>query len=139
MGSKSRLLDFFRSPTVIGLSVGGGIVAAYAAGGVPSLSLAKIILFTTWILFLVESYHSKWIGLFGRWKMSIFLVVAFCSGLGSVLVCENIGQKMFLHEAQKEREEVFEQLAFSYKSLPASEPPESSFTQYIGDGFAPTP
>src|ERR1700687_4396073 len=103
MISSKSVQDFLRGPTFIGISVGGGIIAACSLAGVANVTLAKIVLFVTWAVFVIECYCSKWIQSVRGYQSAVVLILAFFSGIGSVYIALDIASKRLAQESKKEQ------------------------------------
>ncbi len=113
MLSRGDFRDLVRSPTLIGISVGGGIIAAYSLAGVSNVALAKVVLIVTWAVFIVEVYSAGWLNYFKLYRPCIVLLLASISGMGCVYVATDISI----------RKEALEAMLTPWPVIPAPNPP----------------
>src|SRR5229473_2212572 len=84
MAFQESLQNTLRGPTFIGISIGGGIIAAFAAAGVVSVSLSKIILLCVWGVLVAEVSFAKWFNRAKGYRYSLLLFIVLVSGIGDV-------------------------------------------------------
>jgi hypothetical protein len=98
MSFQRSLQTTLRGQTFIGISIGGGIIAAFTAAGVASVPLSKIILIGVWVVLVAEAYFSKWFNRTKEYKYSLLLLVALVSGVGDVYLGAVIANMRYIQD-----------------------------------------